>query len=105
LNENFYIFAAVDKTQNLIFMRNKNHPPKATFESAWALIRENAKFLQESTKSMQEDTKALKEGTKAMQESNRIANERMESFCRSMDESIKDMQKKSEKNEQILMSP
>ncbi|MCL2436215.1 MAG: hypothetical protein FWD09_08805 [Lentimicrobiaceae bacterium] len=80
-------------------MRSKNHPPKATFESAWTLIQENAKFLQESTKSMQEDTKALKEGTKAMQEdtkamreSNRIANERMDTFCRSMDESIKAMQ-------------
>ena len=46
-------------------MRNKTYPPKATFESAWALIQENA----QSIKAMQKELGGISNANGAMAES------------------------------------
>ena len=55
-------------------MRSKNHPPKATFESAWALIQENAQIIKENERERKEkdmqrekEYQELRESLKAMQ--------------------------------------
>jgi len=41
-------------------MRSKNTFPKATFESAWALIQENAESLRVMTEKSEREIKAMK---------------------------------------------
>jgi len=48
-------------------MRNKNTLPKATFESAWALIQENAASLKIMKKEAEKERKEFRESMKAMQ--------------------------------------
>ena len=51
-------------------MRNKTYPPKATFESAWAIVQENAKAIkamqEENAQTIRENAQAMK----AMQQEN-----------------------------------
>jgi len=48
-------------------MRSKNTLPKATFESAWALIQENAESLKVMKKEAAKERKEFRESMKAMQ--------------------------------------
>ena len=48
-------------------MRSKNHPPKATFESVWATLKETAQLMKENERERKKDWQELRESMKAMQ--------------------------------------
>jgi len=74
-------------------MRSKNHPPKATFESAWALIQENAQIIKENERERKENERERKEYERLMKEELAEARQRSEKDKQDFWKSMKAMQK------------
>ena len=75
--------------QKLISMRSKNQPPKATFESAWALIQENAQTIKENERERKEYDLRRKEEEQRRKEADLQREKEWQEFR----ESMKAMQK------------
>jgi len=52
-------------------MRNKNHPPKATFESVWATLQETAQLMKENEQRRKEADQERKEADQERKEAER----------------------------------
>jgi len=67
-------------------MRSKKYPPRATFESAWALVQENAQSLKIMEKENKRERKERKESMKAMKEKEEMERKERKESMKAMKE-------------------